>query len=139
MLRIRFVREGRKRQSHFGLVVAEHSFAVQGRYVERLGFYNPRTKEIQLEQEKIMDWIKKGAQPTTSVARLLKSKDMKGMEKFIKFVQFPEKVKEEVVEKETPAPAPAPAAETVEAPVEEAPVAEEAPAPEAEEKETIAE
>ena len=115
------MREGRKGQAHFGIVVAEHSFAVQGRYVERLGFYNPHTKELSIETEKVMGWISKGAKPTTSIARLLKSKNTKGMEKYIKHVKFVVKPKEEVVEKKMEAPTPEVKEEKVEAMKEEIP------------------
>ncbi len=113
------MREGRKGQAHFGIVVAEHSFAVQGRYVERLGFYNPHTKELNIETDKVLGWISKGAKPTTSIARLLKSKNTKGMEKYIKHVKFVVKPKEVVVEKKIEAPAPEVKEEKAEASVEE--------------------
>lgn len=109
MLRIRLVRAGRKGQPKFKVVVAEHSKAVKGKFIEKLGAYDPHTKTVDVEEDKISAWIAKGAQPSTTLARLLKGKGMKNMEKFIKHVTF--------LKKEEPA---TPVAETAAAPVAEA-------------------
>ena len=86
MLRIRLQRAGRKRQPVYRIVVAEHTNRVQGKYIDRLGYYNPisKPKVFEVDSDKIFEWIKKGAKPTNTLARLLKGDGVKGMEKYIK-------------------------------------------------------
>ena len=71
MLVIRFQRTGRKRQPSFRLVVQEKTRAPQSKVIEIVGFYNPRSKEQGLKEDRIKHWISKGAQPTETVANLL--------------------------------------------------------------------
>lgn len=91
MLRIRYTRVGKKDQPHYRVVVAEHSRPVQGKFVEILGHYNPFTKKAVLDKEKIELWLKKGAKPSNSVARLLKKEGFK--HKSIVIVEFKKKPK----------------------------------------------
>ncbi|MFH1012229.1 MAG: 30S ribosomal protein S16 [Candidatus Peregrinibacteria bacterium] len=85
MLRIRLQRTGRNKTPFYRIVVAEHSAPVKAKFVERLGNYNPlaNPKVFELDEKKLEEWIKKGAQPSSTLARLLKGKGMKGMEKYI--------------------------------------------------------
>lgn len=85
MLRIRFTRTGKKGQPSYRVVVAEKSKAVKRKYLELLGHYLPAVnpKKIELNKERIEHWINQGAQPTDSVAALLKSQGYDGMEKFM--------------------------------------------------------
>ncbi len=85
MLRIRLQRAGRKGQPVYRIVVAEHTNRVLGKYIDRLGHYNPlmKPKVFTVDTDKLLEWIKKGAQPTNTVARLLKGEGVKGMEKYI--------------------------------------------------------
>ncbi|OQB43875.1 MAG: 30S ribosomal protein S16 [Parcubacteria group bacterium ADurb.Bin159] len=71
MLSIRFSRKGKKKQSHFRLIVLEKHKDPWGDFLEDLGFYNPRTKKAGLKKERIFYWISQGAQPTGSVHNLL--------------------------------------------------------------------
>ena len=75
MVRIRLRRVGRKKQATFRIVAADKESPRDGRFIEVLGFYNPRTQPatIQLEEERIYDWISKGAQPSESAAQIFKS------------------------------------------------------------------
>lgn len=123
MLRIRLTRVGKRNNAHFRVVVAEHSRPVKGKFLELLGTYSPTKKDITVNEERIQHWISQGAAPSNTVARLLKSKGMKGMEKFIVHINF--KVKEKEAVEEAPVATPAPAAAA------EAPKQEEAPAVEA--------
>jgi small subunit ribosomal protein S16 len=85
MLKIRLQRTGRTNSPTYRLVVAEHSRPVKGKHLEVLGYYLPtRTPNVfEYDAEKILAWIKKGACPTDTVARLLDKAGVKGMDKFI--------------------------------------------------------
>jgi small subunit ribosomal protein S16 len=73
--RIRLARVGSKKNPIFRVVVADSRSPRDGRFIEIVGRYNPQTQPstIDLDAEKIQDWISKGAQPTDSVRRLMKS------------------------------------------------------------------
>lgn len=71
MLRISLYRVGRKNHAQFRVVVAQKTVAAHGKFIERLGFYDPHTKKINLDQEKLLAWINKGAQPSNTVAKLM--------------------------------------------------------------------
>lgn len=72
MLVIRLFRVGKKNQPFFKVVVTEKSRAARrGRFVEEVGFYNPKTKEKNLKSERIKYWISKGAQPSDTLQNLL--------------------------------------------------------------------
>jgi len=71
MLRIRLTRVGKKNEPYYRLVVTEKSAPVKGRYIEILGSYNPRSKNIKLNQDKIENWLKKGAKPSITANNLL--------------------------------------------------------------------
>ena len=74
MVRIRLRRVGSKKQPSYRLVAADIEMPRDGRFLEVLGHYNPRTEPatIHLEEERIYDWISKGAQPSESVMKLFK-------------------------------------------------------------------
>jgi small subunit ribosomal protein S16 len=74
--KIRLARVGSKKNPIYRVVVADSRSPRDGRFIEIVGRYNPQTQPstIELEEEKIRDWISKGAQPTDSVRRLLKAK-----------------------------------------------------------------
>ena len=71
MLVIRMQRTGRKRQPSFRLIVQDKTRNPQSKAVEIIGFYNPRTKEKGVNEERINYWVSQGAQPTDSVHNLL--------------------------------------------------------------------
>ena len=75
-LKIRLARGGAKKRPYYRIVVAEASAPRDGRFVERLGSYNPMVPKdhedrLKLDGEKIAQWMGKGAQPTDRVARLI--------------------------------------------------------------------
>jgi small subunit ribosomal protein S16 len=74
--KIRLARVGSKKNPIYRVVVADSRSPRDGRFIEIVGRYNPQTEPstIELNAEKIRDWIAKGAQPTDSVRRLLESK-----------------------------------------------------------------
>jgi len=75
MLMIRLARFGTKKKPTYRVVVIEKERARDSRAVEVVGHYNPicRPKEVKLEHARIEHWMKHGAQPSDTVARLLKN------------------------------------------------------------------
>lgn len=71
MLAIKFKRIGKKKQASYRIVVIEKRSKVSGRFVDDLGWYNPRTKEFKIDREKAERRLKTGAQPTDTVFNLL--------------------------------------------------------------------
>ncbi len=73
MLKIRLRRVGAKKQPSYRVVVTEVTSPRDGRFVEIVGFYNPRTEPptVELQEESIRRWMRQGAQPTDAVRRLL--------------------------------------------------------------------
>jgi small subunit ribosomal protein S16 len=74
-VRMRLTRIGSKKNPIYRVVVADSRSPRDGRFIEIVGRYNPRTEPstIELDQSKIDDWLSKGAQPTESVRRLIKA------------------------------------------------------------------
>jgi len=73
-VRIRLARFGTKKKPFYRIVVADSSFPRDGRFIERVGTYDPRKDppEIKLKGDRIAEWLKRGAQPTETVEQLLK-------------------------------------------------------------------
>ncbi len=133
MLKLRLSRGGTKKRPVYKIVVAESRFARDGRFIEKLGFFNPllpkeKKERIGLESERIKYWLSQGAQPTTRVARILGENNFIPMPKSgnnpNKAIPKKERNKEAEAPKEEAKPA-------AEAPKEEAKPAAEAPKEEA--------
>lgn len=75
MVRIRLRRIGLKKQTSYRVVVANKESPRDGRFLEILGHYNPRTEPFTLEikEDRVYEWMSKGAQPSESVVKLFKS------------------------------------------------------------------
>ena len=73
-VRIRLTRVGATKQPSYRLVVADSRSARDGRAIDTIGHYNPRTDPIELvvDEAKAKDWMSKGAQPSDTVRRLFK-------------------------------------------------------------------
>jgi small subunit ribosomal protein S16 len=71
MIKIRLKRFGKKREASYRLVAMQSTSRRDGRPLEELGFYNPRTDEVRLEVEAILKRLQQGAQPTETVRRIL--------------------------------------------------------------------
>jgi small subunit ribosomal protein S16 len=75
MLKIRLARGGAKKRPYYYLVVADSRSPRDGRFLEKVGTYNPMlpkdAQRVTLKSERIAEWLKKGAQPTDRVARFL--------------------------------------------------------------------
>ncbi len=74
MLRIRLRRVGKKKAPAYRIVVADSRAPRDGAFVEVLGLYDPLTEPltVQVDSEKVRDWIRKGAQPSEKVMYLLR-------------------------------------------------------------------
>ena len=150
MLKLRLSRGGTKKRPVYKVVVADSRFARDGRFIEKVGFFNPllpkdKKERVGLEAERIKYWLGQGAQPTTRVARILGENELMPMpangNNPKKAVPKKERKKDGEETKaapaapaaaEAPKEAPAaPAAPAAEAPKEEAPAAAEAPKEEA--------
>jgi len=72
-VKIRLARHGRKRHAYYHIVVANSRAPRDGRYIERIGSYNPNTNPatIELDFDKALDWLQKGAQPTDTARAIL--------------------------------------------------------------------
>ena len=125
MLKIRLQRIGRKNDPAFRVVVTEHTAAPKsGKFIERLGSYNPKTKERQLNEERVNYWLSVGAKASGTMHNMLISA---GLIKGEKVNVLPKKtpiVKEEPVVAEA-APAEEAPSEEEAAPAEDVPVATE--------------
>ncbi len=71
MLAIKFRRQGKKHQASFRLIVAEKRSKLRGRFIDDLGWLDPKAKKFDIKKEDILRWLKVGAKPTTSVHNLL--------------------------------------------------------------------
>jgi small subunit ribosomal protein S16 len=73
MVRIRFSRVGGKGQPSYRLVAIDRENPRNGRALEILGFYNPRTQPatLRVKEDRLYDWMSKGAQPSESAAKVL--------------------------------------------------------------------
>jgi len=74
MLKLRLKRIGRKRAPSYRLVVMENSARRDGRPIEEVGYYNPISKELRIDRDKIDHWLSCGAKPTEIVSYLLTKK-----------------------------------------------------------------
>jgi small subunit ribosomal protein S16 len=153
-LKIRLARAGATKRPFYRIVVAEASSPRDGRFIERIGTYNPMVpkdhpERIRLNTERATHWLSVGAQPTDRVVRFLADAELvparkvpnqtkKGQPKAKTLERQAEREEKEKAKAAAAEEAPAPEAPAEEAPAEEAP-AEEAPAAEAASEEAVAE
>lgn len=76
MVTIRLARGGAKKRPFYGIMVADQRRSPRGRFIERVGFFNPRAtggeERLRIDVERVEYWVSKGAQPSDRVASLLK-------------------------------------------------------------------
>ena len=76
MVTIRLARGGAKKRPFYGIMVADQRRSPRGRFIERVGFFNPRAvggeERLRIDTERVNYWISEGAQPSDRVASLLK-------------------------------------------------------------------
>ena len=75
-LKIRMARAGTKKRPFYHIVVADSRYPRDGRFIERLGYFNPllpkdNTERLKLDMDKVKAWLAKGAQPSDRVTRFL--------------------------------------------------------------------
>ncbi len=77
-VKLRLTRVGSKKNPIYRVVAADSRSPRDGKFIEIVGRYNPQTdpSTIELDEQKVQAWLAKGAQPTESVARLLKAKNI---------------------------------------------------------------
>ena len=133
MLKIRLKRLGAKKTPSYRIIVINSTTKREGRPVQELGHYNPKTKVMKLDKASALEWIKKGAQPTETVAYLIKNCNDDGSLNYVKkeTAKLSKKAQAKA-QAEAEAKAQAEAAAKEEA---QAPAAEEAPVEEAAEEE----
>ena len=73
MLKIRLKRLGAKKNPTYRVIVINSTTKREGRPIQELGYYNPKTKEMKLDKTSALDWVTKGAQPTETVQYLIKN------------------------------------------------------------------
>ena len=73
-VRIRLARGGRKKRPFYRIVVANSESPRDGRFIERIGIYNPlpESAEVQIDSERLDYWLQQGAQPTDTVRNLIR-------------------------------------------------------------------
>lgn len=74
MVKIRLARHGSKKHPIYRIVVADSESPRDGRFIEQLGSYDPTTDPatVRLKSDKLQAWLAKGAQPTATVAQLIR-------------------------------------------------------------------
>jgi len=77
-VKMRLTRVGSKKNPIYRVVVADSRSPRDGRFIEIVGRYNPQTdpSTIELDEQKVKDWLGKGAQPSGAVEKLLKAKQI---------------------------------------------------------------
>ena len=77
-VKLRLARVGSKKNPIYRVVVSDSRSPRDGKFIEIVGRYNPQTEPslIELDEQKVRDWLAKGAQPSEPVARLLKVKNL---------------------------------------------------------------
>lgn len=132
MVTIRLARGGAKKRPFYGIMVADSRRSPRGRFIERVGFFNPRAvggeERLRIDTERVDYWVSKGAQPSDRVAALLKQ-----------FAKGPEAIEAEKAKLAARSEAKKAAAEKAEADAVKANEAAEAEAAKAAEEEAKAE
>ncbi|MEL6476591.1 MAG: 30S ribosomal protein S16 [Pseudomonadota bacterium] len=139
-IKIRLARGGSKKRPFYRIVAADSRMPRDGRYIEKLGTYNPllpkdSEERVKMDMERVQHWLGQGAQPTDRISRMLEAAGVMPAKARanMKKAEPGKKAKERAEEKAEKAAAAAEAAKeaeaaAAEAPAEEAPAAEEAKA-----------
>ncbi|MDI6733312.1 MAG: 30S ribosomal protein S16 [Planctomycetota bacterium] len=75
-VRIRMVRQGRKNEPHYRIVVTDKKKRIDGAYIEKLGVYNSKAedeKKVIIKEDRLKYWLKQGAQMSDSLSSILKN------------------------------------------------------------------
>ncbi len=78
-VRIRLSRIGKKKTPYYRVVVADSESPRDGRFIEKVGTYNPNKDpaEVSFDKERVRKWLKRGAKPTKTVEQLLKKEELR--------------------------------------------------------------
>lgn len=89
-VKLRLQRHGSKKRPFYFIVVADARAPRDGKFIQKLGTYNPLTvpATIQLDRQKALDWLNKGAQPTDTVRRILSFKGVLFLKHLLRGVQL---------------------------------------------------
>ena len=73
MVKIKLKRVGATKQPSYRIVIADSRSSRDGKFIDTIGHYNPRStpEDLVIDETKALEWLKQGAQPTTTAARLL--------------------------------------------------------------------
>jgi len=87
-VRIRLTRMGTKKKPFYRIVVADAESPRDGRFIEIVGNYDPKKNpaQVTLKEDRIVDWLSKGAKPTLTVSQLLEKKGVMGKLKEVEAV-----------------------------------------------------
>jgi small subunit ribosomal protein S16 len=72
MVKIRLKRMGKRNQPYYRIVVIDSRRSRDGKYIESVGHYNPRDKNLIINKERVEYWLSKGAKPSNTAGRLWK-------------------------------------------------------------------
>ena len=75
-VKMRLTRTGAKKAPTYRVIVADSRSPRDGRFIEEIGYFNPKSDELKIDAEKAKTWIKNGAQPTDTVKALLKKSNI---------------------------------------------------------------
>ena len=75
---IRLARQGSKKKPFYRVVAADRRAPRDGRFIEQIGYYDPRRKLVRVDSERYQHWVERGAQATETVASLLRKVAQKG-------------------------------------------------------------
>ncbi len=84
MVKIRLKKFGYKKNPSYRIVVLNSTTKREAAPIQQLGFYNPKTKEMKLDKQSALDWVKKGAQPTKTVQFLINNCKEDGSLNYVK-------------------------------------------------------
>lgn len=136
-MKIRLARGGSKKRPFYRIVAADSRMPRDGRYVEKLGTYNPllpkdSEERVKMDMERVQYWLGQGAQPTDRISRMLEAagvlekKERANLKKGEPGQKAKDRAEEKAEKAKTAAEAPAEEAPAEEAPAEEAAVEEKA-------------
>ena len=77
-VKIRLARKGKKKKPYYHIIIADARAPRDGKYIERIGSYNPNINPavIEIDEEKALEWLQKGAQPTETIRAILSYKGL---------------------------------------------------------------
>lgn len=70
MLKIRLQRAGRRNLPHYRVVLAQHHAPIKGKFIKKLGHFDPKRHIITFDKKAVLSWLDKGAKPSNTLARL---------------------------------------------------------------------